>query len=145
MLRLPDHWLWDFWIADDGTAYHLFFLKAPRVGDPGQLHWNVRIGHAVSPDLSVWEVLADAIGPSSEAAFDDYANLDRVGREGRRRTVEHVLHRHQPRGTRTGAAHRRRHLPGPAQLDQTGPATRCHQRRPVVPAVRSHRQTGGVA
>ena len=73
MLRLPDHWLWDFWIADDGTAYHLFFLKAPRVGDPGQRHWNVRIGHAVSPDLRVWEVLADAIGPSSEAAFDDYA------------------------------------------------------------------------
>lgn len=73
MLRLPDHWLWDFWIADDGTAYHLFFLKAPRVGDPGQRHWNVRIGHAVSPDLRVWEVLGDAIGPSSEAAFDDYA------------------------------------------------------------------------
>jgi beta-fructofuranosidase len=73
LLSLPDHWLWDFWIADDGTAYHLFFLKAPRVGDPGQRHWNVRVGHAVSPDLCVWEVLADAIGPSPEAAFDDYA------------------------------------------------------------------------
>lgn len=73
MLRLPDHWLWDFWIADDGTAYHLFFLKAPRAGDPDLRHWNVCIGHAVSPDLRSWEVLADAIRPSSEPAFDDYA------------------------------------------------------------------------
>lgn len=73
MLRLPDHWLWDFWIADDGTAYHLFFLKAPRAGDPDLRHWNVCIGHAVSPDLRTWEVLADAIRPSSGPAFDDYA------------------------------------------------------------------------
>ena len=73
MLTLPDHWLWDFWLADDGTAYHLFFLKAPRVGDPDQRHWNTRVGHAVSPDLRSWELLADAIRPSSEAAFDDYA------------------------------------------------------------------------
>jgi beta-fructofuranosidase len=73
LLSLPDHWLWDFWIADDGTAYHLFFLKAPRVGDPDQRHWNVRVGHAVSADLCDWEVLADAILPSPEAAFDDYA------------------------------------------------------------------------
>jgi beta-fructofuranosidase len=73
VLSLPDHWLWDFWIADDGTAYHLFFLKAPRGGDPDQRHWNLCIGHAVSVDLRVWEVLADAIQPSSEAAFDDGA------------------------------------------------------------------------
>lgn len=73
MLSLHDHWLWDFWIADDGTAYHLFFLKAPRVGDPEQRHWNLCIGHAVSADLRAWEVLGDAIQPSSAAAFDDYA------------------------------------------------------------------------
>ncbi|HZW43905.1 MAG TPA: glycosyl hydrolase family 32 [Dermatophilaceae bacterium] len=73
MLTLATHWIWDFWIADDGTAYHLFFLKAPRVGDPDQRHWNVCIGHAVSPDLRSWEVLADAIQPSSGPAFDDYA------------------------------------------------------------------------
>jgi len=73
VLNLPDHWLWDFWIADDGTAYHLFFLKAPRVGDPDLRHWNQCVGHAVSHDLRVWEVLADAILPSPEPAFDDYA------------------------------------------------------------------------
>jgi beta-fructofuranosidase len=73
VLSLPDHWLWDFWIADDGTAYHLFFLKAPRVGDPDLRHWNQCIGHAVSADLRTWEVLADAIQPSPGVAFDDYA------------------------------------------------------------------------
>lgn len=73
MLRLPDHWLWDFWLADDGTAYHLFFLKSARGGDPDQRHWNLCIGHARSADLRVWEVSEDAIQPSSAAAFDDYA------------------------------------------------------------------------
>jgi beta-fructofuranosidase len=73
VLSLRDHWLWDFWVADDGTAYHAFFLKAARVGDPEQRHWNLRIGHAVSTDLRGWDVLVDAIEPSSEPAFDDYA------------------------------------------------------------------------
>lgn len=49
-LSLPDHWLWDFWIADDRTAYHLFFLKAPRVGDPDLRHWNTSVGHAISTE-----------------------------------------------------------------------------------------------
>ena len=84
MLSLRDHWLWDFWIADDGTAYHLFFLKAPRVGDPGQRHWNVRIGHAISADLLVWELLGDAIRPSSTAAFDDFARVLEAGHGVRR-------------------------------------------------------------
>jgi len=26
MLWLPDDWVWDSWIADDGERYHLFFL-----------------------------------------------------------------------------------------------------------------------
>jgi beta-fructofuranosidase len=71
MLRLADHWLWDFWIADDGTAYHLFFLKAPRAGDPDLRHWHTSVGHAVSTDLSEWRVLGDALTPSTEPAFDD--------------------------------------------------------------------------
>lgn len=73
MLSLPDHWLWDFWIADDDTAYHLFFLQAPRVGDPDLRHWNTSVGHAVSPDLTHWQVLGDALRPSTEPAFDDFA------------------------------------------------------------------------
>lgn len=73
MLRLADDWTWDFWLADDGERYHLYFLKAPRaLGDPNLRHWNVRIGHAVSENLIDWEVLDDALAPSTEPAFDDY-------------------------------------------------------------------------
>jgi beta-fructofuranosidase len=74
MLRLHDDWVWDIWIVDDGSEFHLFFLKAPRsLGNPDQRHWNTRVGHAVSSDLSAWEVVEDAIWPSSELAFDDRA------------------------------------------------------------------------
>ncbi len=73
MLRIDDHWAWDFWLADDGEQYHVYFLKAPMsLGDPNQRHWNVRVGHAVSRDLVDWSVVGDAFGPSDEPAFDDY-------------------------------------------------------------------------
>ena len=42
MLRLADAWTWDFWLADDGRSYHLYFLKAPRhIGhpDPMPIRW----------------------------------------------------------------------------------------------------------
>ncbi|WP_019816159.1 glycoside hydrolase family protein [Saccharomonospora saliphila] len=72
MLRLPDAWTWDFWIADDGETYHLFYLKASRaLGDPERRHWNAAIGHAVSGDLTTWEEVADALVPSEAGAFDD--------------------------------------------------------------------------
>ena len=58
MLRLPGAWLWDFWLADDGDRYHLYFLQAPRaLGDPGLRHVNARVGHAVSADLVDWDYL----------------------------------------------------------------------------------------
>ena len=74
MLRLPDSWIWDFWFADDGRAYHVFFLKAPRsLGDPELRHVNVAIGHATSEDLTGWTVAADALAPAASPAFDDVA------------------------------------------------------------------------
>ena len=73
MLTLATHWIWDFWLADTLTEYHLFFLKAPRADDPGQRHWNTAVGHAVSTDLVRWQVVDDALTPSAEPAFDDYA------------------------------------------------------------------------
>jgi beta-fructofuranosidase len=74
MLRLADAWTWDFWLADDARSYHLYFLQAPRqIGDPDKRHWNVRIGHAVSPDLADWTVVPDAIAPADGRAFDDSA------------------------------------------------------------------------
>lgn len=72
MLRLADAWTWDFWLADDGQAYHMYFLKAPReIGDPDQRHWNVTIGHAISADLTHWTQAGDAITPAAGPAFDD--------------------------------------------------------------------------
>ena len=74
MLRLADAWTWDFWLADDGRSYHLYFLKAPRhIGHPDERHWNVSIGHAVSPNLADWTVVPDAIAPSDGPAFDHIA------------------------------------------------------------------------
>jgi beta-fructofuranosidase len=74
MLQLADAWTWDFWLADDGRSYHLYFLKAPRhAGHPDERHWNVAIGHAISPDLADWTVVSDAIAPSDGPAFDDIA------------------------------------------------------------------------
>jgi beta-fructofuranosidase len=73
-LRLPDHWLWDFWFAVDGDDVHVFYLQAPRaLGDPELRHRNATIGHAVSRDLRRWEVLPDALGPGPPGAFDDLA------------------------------------------------------------------------
>ncbi len=74
MLRLPDAWTWDFWLADDGEHYHMYFLKASRaLGDPDRRHFNVTVGHAVSADLVNWEEVADALAPSEPVAFDDTA------------------------------------------------------------------------
>lgn len=73
-LRLPDKWVWDFWLAREGSDYHIFYLQAPRsIGDPELRHWNVSIGHAVSQDLRRWEILPDAIHPSlSSQSWDNY-------------------------------------------------------------------------
>ncbi len=69
MLSLPQHWLWDFWLAVDGSDYHLFFLKAPRaLGDPNLRHWHPTIGHAISQDLKEWLTLPDALVPSSPSS-----------------------------------------------------------------------------
>jgi beta-fructofuranosidase len=71
VLRLPDHWVWDSWIADDGDRYHLFFLKAPRsLGDWRLRHTAATIGHATSTDLASWQVHEDALGPAHESWGD---------------------------------------------------------------------------
>ncbi|MEJ2210978.1 MAG: glycosyl hydrolase family 32 [Anaerolineae bacterium] len=73
MLKLPDKWLWDFWLAQDGPDHHLFFLQAPRsLPDPELRHTHVSIGHAVSHDLHTWQVLPDALRPGEAGAWDDY-------------------------------------------------------------------------
>jgi hypothetical protein len=60
-VRLPGHWIWDFWFAVDGDDLHIFFLHAPRdLGHPDLRHGHAKIGHAVSRDLHTWEVLPTA-------------------------------------------------------------------------------------
>ena len=71
-LVVPGKWIWDFWFAQDGADYHIFYLQADRsLNDERLRHWNVSIGHAVSQDLINWEILPDALKPSSAPAWDD--------------------------------------------------------------------------
>jgi beta-fructofuranosidase len=74
-LHLPDKWIWDFWLVQDGPDYHVFYLQAPRsIEDPDLRHWHASIGHAISHDLRNWQVLPDALHPSpaESDAFDSY-------------------------------------------------------------------------
>ena len=74
MLRLPGVWIWDFWLADDGDRYHLFFLFASRdLGDERRRHHRAAIGHAVSEDLRSWVRVGDVVAASEPPAFDDLA------------------------------------------------------------------------
>jgi len=74
MFAIEDSWVWDFWVADDGEAYHLFFLHAPKsLGDPAARHHHAGIGHAVSRDLVSWERRPDALGKGNPGDPDDLA------------------------------------------------------------------------
>lgn len=71
---LHDHWVWDFWLADDGDLFHLFYLHAPRsLGDPDLRHRNARIGHATSRDLTTWDDLGEVLVPGEPGSFDGSA------------------------------------------------------------------------
>lgn len=68
-LAPDERWAWDFWLADDGERFHLFYLTAPKsLGDEWLRHRNARIDHAVSVDLLSWTELGVALehGGSSE-------------------------------------------------------------------------------
>jgi beta-fructofuranosidase len=66
--------MWDFWLADDGDRYHLFFLFASRaLQDERRRHKRAAIGHAVSDDLRTWVQVSDVVVASDPPAFDDQA------------------------------------------------------------------------
>ncbi|ODT47961.1 hypothetical protein [Devosia sp. 63-57] len=72
--NLPDHWVWDFWFADDGAQFHLFYLHAPRaLGNPDLRHRNARIGHATSSDLISWTDHGRVFDAGPEGSFDGSA------------------------------------------------------------------------
>jgi beta-fructofuranosidase len=71
---LADSWVWDFWLADDGEAFHLFYLHAPRsLRNPDLRHRNARIGHAVSRDLREWRDHGLAFPAGEPGSFDGSA------------------------------------------------------------------------
>ena len=68
---LADHWVWDFWHADDGVEHHLFYLHAPKaLGNPELRHRNARIGHATSTDLHTWTDHGVVLEPGGATDFD---------------------------------------------------------------------------
>lgn len=74
MLRLPDAWTWDFWLADTGAEYHVFFLRATRaLLEPERRHFRAGVGHAVSTDLQHWTLCPDALVARDQPAWDDMA------------------------------------------------------------------------
>lgn len=74
MLALPESWVWDFWFADDGQKYHLFFLYASKaLKDPIARHHRAAIGHATSTDLTTWTRVTDAVVHGDAPAFDELA------------------------------------------------------------------------
>lgn len=71
---LPDHFVWDFWLADDGERHHLFYLHAPRaLGNPDLRHRNARIGHAISTDLRNWTDHGRIFDAGAPGSFDSSA------------------------------------------------------------------------
>ena len=74
MLQLADRWVWDHWIVDTGSSYHIFYLQAPRsLGDADLRHSHATVGHAVSEDLVDWSVLPDALLAGERGQWDDAA------------------------------------------------------------------------
>ena len=72
--HLLDHWVWDFWLADDGAIFHLYYLHAPKsLGNPDLRHRNARIGHATSTDLVNWTDHGRIFEAGAPGSFDSSA------------------------------------------------------------------------
>lgn len=71
MLSVDGRWVWDFWIADDGDSFHLYYLNAPDSLEHEDFrHRNARIDHAVSTDLVEWSLVGNALDASGGEADD---------------------------------------------------------------------------
>ena len=135
-LRLPDKWVWDFWLARDAQQHHVFYLQAPRsLGGRELRHHNASIGHAVSSDLRRLARPPRRAPPGARGQLGRPRHLDRQ-RDRARRPLAHALHRHQPQRTRADPAHRARRLGRPRPLDEAPGEPGPRGRRPLVRAAR---------
>jgi beta-fructofuranosidase len=83
VLEVPDRWVWDFWLADDGRRHHIFFLTAPKsLGEERHRHRAARIGHAVSDDLIQWSNCEEPFAPGGPGSFDSTTWTGSVVRGG---------------------------------------------------------------
>ncbi len=65
--------MWDFWLVQEESLWHLFHLQAPRSLPPVERHWHATVGHAVSSDLVEWTPRATAVVPGAAGEWDDLA------------------------------------------------------------------------
>ena len=73
-LRLESDWMWDFWHAREASRHQLVVLRAPRTSDdPDRRHLAATMGHAVSDDLTTWELLPQPIHRGEPGDWDDSA------------------------------------------------------------------------
>ena len=73
VLSLNDKWIWDFWLAQDGADWHIYFLQADKsLLDPELRHRNVTQAHAISQDLVNWKHLGTCLTPSTGNGFDSW-------------------------------------------------------------------------
>jgi beta-fructofuranosidase len=73
VLALKDKWVWDFWFAQNGDEWHVYFLQADKtLPHHDDRHRNVTQAHAVSKDLINWTHLGQCLAPSRGPAFDDW-------------------------------------------------------------------------
>ncbi|CAN5235922.1 hypothetical protein BH11ACT5_BH11ACT5_09560 [soil metagenome] len=71
---LDTHWVWDFWLADDGDLFHMYYLHAPKaLGDQHLRHRNAKVGHATSADLTDWTDHGLVLEPGERGSFDETA------------------------------------------------------------------------
>lgn len=71
---LDTHWVWDFWLADDGDQFHMYYLRAPKsLGDQNLRHRNASVGHAVSDDLRSWTDRGVVLEHGNAGDFDESA------------------------------------------------------------------------